>query len=253
MLEGPEPLAQKFAEMLEQQRKLAAARRAASGAAPAKTPPDVEAAPPQEVTPPPEAEQKAPPVRMLVLRNARQLERVDADQPLERLVLSGDQITNRSLKGLAGLRITMLSIEALNVSNAGMQYVQQVQGVQRLRLWSPAVDDSSLSFIAALEGLEVLDLEGTAISGAGVAQLKGLTKLHWLILGPRVSDGTLLELQPLKTLRQLDLRACDELSEEGLEILAKLKDLEVVWLPEHLRMHGAGLLRVALPDCEVRS
>ena len=54
----------------------------------------------------------------------------------------------------------------------------------------------------------MLDVEGTAIDGSDLAELRNVEKLSTLILGPKVSDAAMANLKQLPALRQLDLRLC---------------------------------------------
>ncbi len=246
--EGPEPLAEKFAELLAEimgDKAVAEAspEPAETEAAPEQDP--VEAVAPVEIGP--------PTISVLVLRNPDDLMDVKPTDHIGQLILSGDAFTNRSLRNLKGLTISELSIEAVNVSSAGLQYLKDVRGISRLRLWSPGLDDQALSHVAKLSGLEVLDIEGTAVEGARLEDLKGLPKLGTLVMGPKFADLQIGDLEQLPALRQLDMRACGRLTLAGVESLSKLVDLEIVWLPRHVRTKGKRILRAALPECQIRS
>ena len=251
--EGPEELAQKFEKILAELR--------AKGTLDESTAPDTKIEPKKEVVAPPKKEVEPPPVNVdeeptigvVVLRVADDLGDVSPTERIGQLILSGEQFTNRTLRDLAGLSVESLSIEAVNVSNAGIQYVGEVRGVRQLRLWSPGIDDDALKLIAELGQLEVLDIEGTAIGGADFIALQNLPQLESLVLGPKVTDESVANLGQLAALRQLDLRACGRLTLDCLDSLAKLTDLEVIWLPQHLRTKGKRALRLTLPDCQVRS
>lgn len=251
--EGPEPLAEKFAEILE---RLKAQENKGAGAI---EQPSVVPEKPQ-VTAPKESEQVEDPeldqpitINVLVLRNADDLMDVEASERIGRLILSGDQFNNRTLKSLDGLSVETLSIEAVNVSNAGIQYLKNVRGVKSLRLWSPAFDDRGLTLLSELRGLEALDLEGTSVEGTGLGDLKELKNLKMLVLGPKTLDSGIAQLVQLPNLQQLDLRACAGLTLDCVDSLSKLADLKVIWLPRHIRTKGKRALRVALPECQVRS
>ncbi len=280
--EGPDALAKKFAELLEKRRAEAAANAgskkivpdpavkvaAPKPAPPAEPAPVPAAAPAAEAVPEPTPEatdveaipaaaapvnEGPPTIDVLVLQTADALADVPRTERIGQLVLTGGNLTNRSMRAIVGLAVTDLSIEATRVSNTGIQYLRSVQGVHRLRLWTPEVDDTGLSHLAALESLEVLDIEGTSIQGAGLAQLKGLPNLASLVMGPKVTDDQLVALQELPALSQLDLRACPSLTLACLDNLAQLKNLKTVWLPSHIRAKGKRVLSEALPGCEVRS
>lgn len=280
--EGPDALAKKFAELLEKRRAEAAANAgskkivpdpAVKVAAPKPTPPAepapaAAAAPAAESVPEPTpqaTEEEAipaaaapvnegpPTIDVLVLQTADALADVPRTERIRQLVLTGGNLTNRSMRAIEGLAVTDLSIEATRVSNTGIQYLRSVQGVHRLRLWTPEVDDTGLSHLAVLESLEVLDIEGTSIQGGGLVQLKGLPNLASLVMGPKATDDQLVALQELPALSQLDLRACPRLTLACLDTLAQLKNLKTVWLPSHIRAKGKRVLGEALPGCEVRS
>jgi hypothetical protein len=291
--EGPDELAKKFAELLEKRRAEAAAAVAsqkvtpapaakvvpakvvpakegtqppAADVEPAATPkpapepapavePDAESSPgvepgPAEGLP---AIEGPPTIDVLVLQTADALADVPRTERIGQLILTGGNLTNRSMRSLEGLAVTDLSIEAIRVSNTGIQYVRSVRGIRRLRLWTPEVDDTGVSHLAELESLEVLDIEGTSIQGGGLAQLKGLPNLATLVMGPKASDSQLVALQELPALSQLDLRACPNLTLACIDTLAQLKNLKTVWLPSHIRAKGKRVIIEALPACEVRS
>jgi hypothetical protein len=249
--EGPEPLAEKFAEILA---RLRAQEKGAEGVQqePKEAPAEPETSPPAgpvEDT----AEDDPIAVSVLVLRNAVDLLELDPEKRIGRLILTSEQFNNRAMRRLEGLSIASLSLEGVNVSNAGLQYLKGVRGLQSLQVWSPAVDDEGLKLIAELRGLESLDLEGTAVQGMGFGYLTALNNLEWLVLGHKTVDSGIKQLTKLPSLRQLDLRACRELTLDCVETLAQLTNLEIIWLPAQIRTRGKRALREALPECEIRS
>ena len=246
--EGPEPLAEKFAKMLAEQ----LARKGGTDSA-EELPESANSNKAVTVPAEPDVPPKKLKLSVVVLRSPKDLAGIARPVQIERLILTGKQFSNRSLRSLEGLSAATLSIEAVNVSNAGLQYVPRVRGVQRLRLWSPAIDDKAMKFVAELSKLEVFDVEGTAIVGTGFADLKNLQKLETVILGPKVTDTTVAGLGHLPALRNLDLRACHKLTMGCLQTLASLTKLKTLWLPGHLRTKGKRALKLTRPDCQVRS
>ena len=83
----------------------------------------------------------------------------------------------------------------MNVGNAGLLPVSKVKNLRQLRLWTPGVDDAGLEFVAKLNDLESLDLEGTSVQGTGLTRLQGLTRLSHLTLGPKTQDDDLASLR----------------------------------------------------------
>ncbi len=258
--EGPESLADKFAKILAERRAAEGNKTgpkpstAKTSAAKPVAKPRAPIAPPKKpVAPAATVASQPPAIDVLVVRIADNLVDVEPSKRIGQLILSGDQFTNRSLRPLRGLSVDTLSIEAVNVSNISLQYVKEMHGIRTLRLWSPGFDDGGLAAIGALTDLELLDIEGTMISGTQFAELKNLQKLKTVILGPEVTDAELAALTELPTLQRLDLRACHKLTLAAVEPLAKLAKIEVIWLPRHIRTKGKRALRSALPKCQVRS
>jgi mono/diheme cytochrome c family protein len=78
--------------------------------------------------------------------------------------------------------------------------------VTRLNLAGTAITDAGLAQLAGLTKLTKLHLEKTAITDAGLVHLKGLTNLEYLNLyGTQVTDGGLQELAALPHLKKLYL------------------------------------------------
>ncbi|MHB8972210.1 MAG: hypothetical protein ACYC3X_20465 [Pirellulaceae bacterium] len=191
-------------------------------------------------------------MHLVVAREPADLSDLQSLQLIERLIVTGEQFSNGSLRQLAGLRILSLSIEAVNIGNGGLLYVSNVKNVRELRLWTPSVNDAGLEFVARMNELEWLDLEGTSVQGAGLARLQGSTRLSHLTLGPKASDSELTSLQVLSHLTELDLRSCYQLTEACLGSVAEVDTLRVVWLPSRLAETGGARIRQTLPQCEVR-
>ncbi len=189
--------------------------------------------------------------RLLLARSIDQIEQADRSARIGKLTLAGSQFTDGSLKYLAGLNVRMLSIDAPSVTNSGLKYVKQVIGLRYLRLWSPRFSDGALTHLSSLRDLEVLDLEGTGIAGDRLDLLAALPKLHALTLGPLTQDAVLDQLAGFPSLDQLDLRACERLTEASFDRLARLKHLHTLWLPSRIAAKGRSYLHKQLSECHV--
>jgi YHS domain-containing protein len=89
-----------------------------------------------------------------------------------------------------------------------------------LNLAGTGVTDAGLAQIAGLKNLQRLHLEKTAITDAGLAHLKGLAELRYLNLyGTKVTDKGLESLRGLKKLRNLYVWQT-AVTEEGAKALA---------------------------------
>ena len=75
-----------------------------------------------------------------------------------------------------------------------------------MSLYAPNLTDAGLEPLGRLGELRALRLSTRKITGAGLAHLRGLTRLNDLSLaGPRMSDDELMQLAALKDLRSLSL------------------------------------------------
>src|SRR5262249_47302844 len=89
-----------------------------------------------------------------------------------------------------------------------------------------AVTDAGLKELKELKSLRELDLGGTAITDAGLKELKelkGLRELH--LSGTAVTDAGLKELKELNRLQWLDL-GNTKVTDAGLKELKELKRLQ---------------------------
>src|SRR6185369_4842777 len=122
-----------------------------------------------------------------------------------------------------------------------------VSGQQRTDsgLWSVSVTDFSISNIAQLPRLEVLDLGGTNISDRGVAELARLQNLQRLDLrGTRVTAKGLAALAPLPNLHHLKLWQAKGIDDSAIPIVLKMARLTALKLPE-TNVTAAGLTQLA--------
>jgi beta-lactamase regulating signal transducer with metallopeptidase domain/Leucine-rich repeat (LRR) protein len=103
--------------------------------------------------------------------------------------------------------------------------------LQELYLSSRELSDADLDYIKGLTGLESLHLSGTyagpcPLTGQGLANLRGMTKLRRLMLDfTSITDDQLTHLAALKTLETLQLHRNRNLIGDGLVHLQGLKSL----------------------------
>jgi hypothetical protein len=192
-------------------------------------------------------------IQVQIVKNVDELLKLDPGHFYKQLIVSGEYITNRSLNHLEELRAISVSIEAFNVTNAGLFHLTKMNHLRELRLWTPAVNDDGLGIVAKLVDLELLDLEGTSVRGSGLTHLSRLGKLQHLTLSPLVEDRELGSLTKFPALKELDLRSCHRLTDDCAESIGRVPTLETVWLPEQISEDGKRVVRDALPDCRVRS
>jgi len=100
--------------------------------------------------------------------------------------------------------------------------------------------DSDVRHLAGLTDLQWLDLSGTQVGDAGLADLKGLKALQFLYLDDtQVTDLGLEHLKGLTTLQRLDLSST-KTTDAGLENLQGLTGLHTLWL-DGTQITDAGL------------
>src|SRR5208283_2808392 len=78
-----------------------------------------------------------------------------------------------------GLVMTAATLDA----DADLAGLKQLQGLEELNLGGTAVTDAGLAYLKGLARLEGLSLAATRLTGAGLAQLKQLQRLQRLNLG----------------------------------------------------------------------
>ena len=148
--------------------------------------------------------------------------------------------------------------------------------VREVDLASTPTTDADLPLLARFPALEQLWLDGTRISGTGLKDLKGLTKLTSLSLtGASISDAGLAELTANTQLETLSLNGT-KVTDRGLEHLKRLPHLKALGLNdtqisdvglEHLESlpqleslvlgntkvteQGVKNLQQALPNCKI--
>ncbi|MCC6490218.1 MAG: DUF1553 domain-containing protein [Candidatus Hydrogenedentes bacterium] len=102
------------------------------------------------------------------------------------------------------------------------------QQITWLNLAGTAVTDAGLAQLAAMPNLTSLHLERTGVGDAGLTNLKGLTHLEYLNLyGTKVGDAGLDNLQTLQSLKKLYLWNSQVTAEGGAKIQACLPQLAV--------------------------
>lgn len=169
--------------------------------------------------------------------------------------------------------ITSLHLAGTGVTDKGLKQLAELNNLATLDLQDTKVTDAGLKQLASLKKLTSLGLSEAQLSDANLRVLREIGLLHCLSQasagrGPRpksaeevvslalcrgpVTDSGLRELEGLKNLAWLDLRAT-HVTDAGLKELAALKKL-VILLLQDTRVTNAGVaeLRKPLPKCEIR-
>lgn len=109
-----------------------------------------------------------------------------------------------------------------------------VSGEQRTDsgLWSIAVSDFNIDHIAALTGLEALNLEGTKISDRGLAKLASLKNLRELNLSRTRTTSRGMQVLTDLPLRHLKLWQAQGINDDAVSAFNQLGQLEILEVPE---------------------
>jgi Leucine-rich repeat (LRR) protein len=111
---------------------------------------------------------------------------------LNSLYLSNDEITDDALAAL----VKADQLHALSRATGGPRRPAKMADVLYLTLEGTAITDAGLAHLKGLTGLISLNLRNTAVSDAGLKHLKGLTKLRVVVLHKtKVTAGGADELQ----------------------------------------------------------
>jgi hypothetical protein len=202
-----------------------------------------------------------PCARLLTDRGARRtcLAAVGDLPNLERLRLENWEIYAEELALLAGLgNLKSLALDDmfLDPGRLGpypelLSHFPALPRLETLDLFSSAVGDRDLRYLAALPRLKSLDLRATRVAGAGLAELATLESLEELAIDNRAGlRGGFEALRKLKRLRKLHLAYLDDEWPVSIHIRpGEPSDLLDGEIDDWLR--GLGRLRKSNPELAV--
>ncbi len=156
----------------------------------------------------------------------------------------------RDLTLLQGMPLTRLSLAKLPVTDADLDPLKGLTGLEQLALVNTRVSGTGLK---PFQGLRVLDLYGVRqLDETGVASLQQLNNLEKLVVQKTpFSDRMVNNLKAMRRLAFLDLNETP-ISDAGLEELQELKSLRTVFLKKtRVTPAGVNRLKAALPSCTV--
>jgi hypothetical protein len=165
------------------------------------------------------------------------------DPPEPRAItLVGRHITDADLGPLAAFPdLESIELRFAEVAGPGLEHLRGLSKLHALILDTTPVTDSGLACLAGLKGLVSLELAYcNRVTDAGVAQLKGLTRLRRLTLcDTQVTDAGLASLAGLTDLEELDLHSAP-ITDAGLAHLGRLARLRELNLG-YTHLTDAGL------------
>jgi hypothetical protein len=163
---------------------------------------------------------------------------VDADGRTTGLALDYHQTSDATLELVAKVSgLERLDLHQCPITDEGLACLRGLTGLKELNLSDCDFTDAGLSSLGALTNLESLNLassfgDSPHIQGHGLAALAGLTKLRVLVLDKNLIDDTgLSHLKNLKGLKELYLEQT-RVTGPGLAILKELSGLTMLSLNE---------------------
>jgi hypothetical protein len=155
-------------------------------------------------------------------------------QHLYRLVLAFTPVTNagmdhlRNLTGLQSLRLAHLD----GTTAPGFKHIEQLTRLRELELESLPLTDAELSFLRHMPELRTLELEQVKLNDAGMVHLDGLVKLRNLTLDSVPISSTALDhLRHMTHLSTLKIRKTGVQNLDAIRHLAELRELYIMRNP----------------------
>lgn len=153
---------------------------------------------------------------------------------------ASDHITDRGLKYLAQFeKLEEFSVASLdNTTARGWQVFGKLRNLRKLDLQSmPSIDDSTAKILAGLANLVELNLNLCPnLTDVAAHELSRLEKLEYLGLNmANLTDNGIKGLTQLKRLKSLDLttlRLTSRLTNQSIEYLSELQNLENISMPK---------------------
>jgi len=125
---------------------------------------------------------------------------------------------------------TTIGLPRKNFTDAGMKYLGEMVGLERLSLNDSKITDTGMVNVRGLHRLTYLDLNNTQVGDDGLANIKGHTRLETLHLrNTRITDAGLAHLERLTALKDLSLDHT-QITSAGLVHLEGITDLELLTL-----------------------
>lgn len=166
-----------------------------------------------------------------------------------------------SLTRLRGLSLRKTGFEKQRVGNGGLQHLAALKYLEVLDLEGNAVTDDGLKLLSRFSELRELNLNILPITDAGMAHLSGIPKLKSLSVrysegfaGVILTNAGVQAIAKLSTLTSLNLTGARRVTDASVQSLKQLQDLH------RLNLSGSGLsknaireLRKLLPKCAIQS
>ena len=136
-----------------------------------------------------------------------------------------------ALPALPRLRVLLLDSDANQLTDAGLAHLENVAGLQHLRLRSARISNAGLTKIAdSLPELRILNLPQANFGNEGLAELARLPKLEQLrFSSPAVTDAGIAGLREFPELKRVHLIDVP-ITDASLTVFAELPQLESLYI-----------------------
>jgi Leucine-rich repeat (LRR) protein len=180
-----------------------------------------------------------------------------------RLNLQGTKITDSALLQLSALTsLEALNIGSVQVTDAGIEALASLVHLKELTLGGNKLTDAGLQPLRQMPGLTFLDLGGVQRTDSGpwsvsfgqsgleaIATLRSLRRLRLSDTGINARGIEVLKRLPLES---LDLHDCNELKDDAIPILARIRTLHFLDLSgTKVSATEVTKLRRMRPDCRI--
>lgn len=163
---------------------------------------------------------------------------------LEELWLDGDEhLGDGSLAVVGGLtKLRVLRFYRTPLTDAGIAKIKNLTQLEDLQLGHAQIGDDAMSTIGTFTKLKTLDLQHTRITDAGIGRLQNL-RLRWLCIdGTAITGKGIAALGAMTDLESLFTEET-QLDDAGMETIAKLKDLQNLYISK-TKVTDAGLAKL---------
>lgn len=165
------------------------------------------------------------------------------------LTLMRNEITSEGLKALKDLsELEHLILggtkkKKADIDDTGLQHLSALNQLKTLRLNNTRITDSGLKNLRDFQRLESLSLADTQVTNTGLVHLIPLKSLQSIRLyGLRLTDEDMKPLSKISSLQRIDANL--SISDKGLRLLTKLRDLESLDLSSK-RITDLGMAHLA--------
>lgn len=107
---------------------------------------------------------------------------------LKRLFLDGTPVTDDGMSALAQTRLERLSVNNTEIGDAALDHIARIGTLTHLMIANTLVSDAGLSSLSGMDGLALLDVSESDVSGEGLLHLPQSLALVVFCEGPKVND-----------------------------------------------------------------